>query len=102
DKVTLNVIIEADSAHEANERAEAVGLYFDGCDAGIDCHCCGDRWHRVDNDDADDEPMDYKQPIHHILTAEPRFHHAWTKDYAVIYYADGRVERIADPWQKAR
>jgi hypothetical protein len=41
------VIIEALNAAHANARAEEIGLYFNGCDAGKDCSCCGDRWYRV-------------------------------------------------------
>lgn len=37
------VIIEAKDYREANERAEEIGLYFDGCYKGLDCSCCGDR-----------------------------------------------------------
>lgn len=44
--IGVAVIVEAASVAEANERAEAIGLYFDGCDSGIDCDCCGDRWSR--------------------------------------------------------
>ncbi len=43
--ITAHVIIEAASSDDANRRAEEAGIYFDGCDAGIDCDCCGDRWH---------------------------------------------------------
>lgn len=38
------VWIEADSASEANARAKTIGIYFNGCDSGEDCECCGDRW----------------------------------------------------------
>ena len=39
--VTVNVIIEADSADDANEKAKDIGIYFNGVDEGIDCPCCG-------------------------------------------------------------
>ena len=41
------VWIEAASDTEAQERALSLGIYFDGCDEGHDCDCCGDRWYRV-------------------------------------------------------
>lgn len=54
------VIIEADSADEANDRAEGLGLYFNGTDdGGPDCPCCGDRWYRVSESDGTDEPKIY-------------------------------------------
>ncbi len=42
--LTRNVYIEANSIDEANKFAENLGVYFNGCDLGIDCFCCGDRW----------------------------------------------------------
>jgi len=50
--VAQYVFIEAYSAKEANQIAEGVGIYFDGCRDGMDCDCCGDRWYPVD------EPVD--------------------------------------------
>jgi hypothetical protein len=42
-----SVYVEAASAAYADNRAEAVGIYFDGCSDGRDCPCCGDRWSRA-------------------------------------------------------
>jgi hypothetical protein len=50
------VIIEANSADEANDRAEDIGLYFNGCDAGRDCECCGDRWWTTHDFSAAEKP----------------------------------------------
>ena len=58
-KVTVNVIIEAESAAHANELAQVVGIYFDGCYNGTDCTCCGDRWRRVNDSHASDFPAVY-------------------------------------------
>ncbi len=39
------VIVRASSFEEANEKAiKKAGVYFNGCESGIDCRCCGDRW----------------------------------------------------------
>lgn len=38
------VIIEANDSDESDRIAENIGLYFNGCDSGMDCECCGDRW----------------------------------------------------------
>lgn len=43
----INVIVEASSAAEADSIAEGLGLYFDGVG---DCSCCGDRWHKAEED----------------------------------------------------
>lgn len=44
DSVSVNVLIQATSAKEANNIAEDIGIYFDGISKGYDCSCCGDRW----------------------------------------------------------
>lgn len=55
------VIVQADNAEEANRFAESIGLYFDGVLSGIDCNCCGNRWHTVDDEDGTDEPKVYDE-----------------------------------------
>jgi hypothetical protein len=45
EEVSINVCIEASSVSAADARAENVGIYFNGCDTGQDCSCCGDRWY---------------------------------------------------------
>ncbi len=57
--LTHHVVVEAFSAAHANERAESIGLYFDG--AG-DCPCCGDRWYEAWGD-GDAEPEVYGEPV---------------------------------------
>lgn len=42
--ITHHVIIEATEPLHANALAELLGLYFNGCERGMDCNCCGDRW----------------------------------------------------------
>ena len=50
-----NVVIKADDAAQANDiAANSRDIYFDGVAKGIDCDCCGDRWHIVHDFDADD------------------------------------------------
>ena len=44
DDVALRVYVEASNYKEANSMAQGIGIYFDGCDLGLDCDCCGDRW----------------------------------------------------------
>lgn len=45
--IGYKVVVEADSDEQADAKAEEIGIYFNGCDAGIDCPCCGDRWSRA-------------------------------------------------------
>lgn len=78
-----SVCIEALDAGHANQRAESLGIYFNGCDDGMDCECCGDRWYPVSEHDADDVPSLYGQP----LAAD-----SWGP--AFIHRLDGSIEAI--------
>jgi len=62
DRVGQYVIIEADNCEKANEKAETVGIYFDGCDNDTDCSCCGDRWHR-NYEEGNKQPQIYGKTI---------------------------------------
>jgi hypothetical protein len=87
DRVCQHVIIEADSAGQANELAEDLGIYFDGCDQGIDCSCCGDRWYPA-WDDGDQEPNIYgKDPAAY----KPTFSSAGAV-YCRVFYQDGLIK----------
>ncbi|ALH46439.1 hypothetical protein ABNC92_10725 [Paenibacillus larvae] len=64
DSVCGVVIIEADTADQANKKAEEIGIYFYGCSTGNDCPCCGDRWDAQYNDaEGTDEPEIYGVPV---------------------------------------
>lgn len=87
DDIAHFVLIEADSYKEANNRAENVGVYFNGCDTGEDCPCCGDRWYELeDYDDNTNEPL--------IYGSKPNEYNGkmFKKEYR-IHYLDGRVEK---------
>lgn len=54
DTVDVNVVIEAESADQANEIAtKYLGIYFNGVDEGHERECCGDRWYPVEGDGTD-------------------------------------------------
>lgn len=82
------VIIEAENPEKANEKAEEIGIYFDGTKYGRDCPCCGDRWCEVDEYDAV-EPENLKEEFEEIKAYQKNWELSST-----IYYADGRVEDI--------
>lgn len=73
------VWIEADTIEGAINRAERLGIYFDGVRTGSDCPCCGDRWHEPEENDAVE--IDRKNDF------------VW---YHTVYIhrADGTIERI--------
>lgn len=94
DDVAHHVIIEANSAAEADEKAESIGIYFNGCDNGSDCSCCGDRWSSQWNDDSgSDVPLIYGD--------DPKMYQdMWTAPgdpICHIYRADGFKETIRQP-----
>ncbi|MEU7243398.1 DUF7296 family protein [Streptomyces sparsogenes] len=83
--ITEYVIVEADTADEANERAEGIGLYFDGVG---DCPCCGDRWYAQRRDeDGDSTPSIYDEPVE---TATSYFKWMGDSPDVFVHYADGR------------
>jgi hypothetical protein len=91
-----HVIIEADSAKEANDRAEAAGLYFDGIAKGHDCDCCGDRWSPVGGA-GDASPMVYGEKVLDWQAASDRkfdkfSNIKWMQDAeGYIHYKDGSI-----------
>ena len=74
-----HVVVEAENASDANDRAQTVGVYFDGCDDGLDCLCCGNRWSRQWSDaTGDDVPMVYGSPV--LFNGE---------NHVLVVYANG-------------
>lgn len=79
--IGVKVWIEATSAEDADRRAEAIGIYFDGCDKGMDCDCCGDRWSTAWGDGS----------------SEPKVSDEWDFNWSSTVYVhkfDGSIERI--------
>jgi hypothetical protein len=62
-----NVIVEAVDKEEANEIAQENGVYFNGCNTGADCSCCGDRWYPASDYDANDTPQIYGEELEDIV-----------------------------------
>lgn len=87
DKVKEFVIIEENDYKAANAKAEEIGLYFDGAEKGVDCSCCGDRWHPLQSDsDGADEPCLYDEPV-------KTFRDTFLREYQyVIHYLNGNIE----------
>jgi hypothetical protein len=95
--VNYMVIIEAPTAEAANERAESIGIYFNGCDVGRDCSCCGDRWSKVFSDDSTETPTIYGEPAQDYWFNE-HWPSRWGADQAIIiYYQDAPKEIIYAP-----
>ncbi len=89
ENVAHTVVIQASDARDANERAAAIGLYFDG---EGDCPCCGTRWDETSEYDGHEEPNAYGKPFR--LMSEKDAEHTfggWFNSEVRIHYADGRV-----------
>lgn len=86
--ISQHVIVEADTAADADDRAQKIGVYFDGCESGQDCSCCGDRWYEASSYNASEVPAIRGTPLEEAtatmnwMEAEPS---------AFVHYADGRV-----------
>lgn len=61
--LSTHVILEADDAEDANERAQRLGIYFDGVRNDLDCSCCGDRWCEVRTRDGNTSPTIYGESL---------------------------------------
>jgi hypothetical protein len=84
--ITHHVCIEAADAEHANLRAERIGLYFDGCDNGEDCSCCGDRWSRQWSDkEGTDAPMVYGDPAETYDPEAGAFGIRWMRDNPEVF-----------------
>ena len=94
-KVSYHVIVEADTASDANDKAESIGIYFDGDDDddadGADCPCCGPRWYMAYGE-GKELPMHYSTVITNDMLYDGDDdndnYFADTKT-GYIYYADG-------------
>jgi hypothetical protein len=87
----MYLIVEAVDAEDANRRAENAGAYFNGCDDGRDCSCCGDRWYaKWRDDEGTDEPCVYDKPFREYAASSDA--KTWQHLATRVVYMDGRVE----------
>lgn len=97
--VCHRLFIEATNAEQANRIAQDLGVYFDGCDSGMDCDCCGDRWYEADEYNAIDlkeMSESYKTELTTIedyaqLLADK---YGWTTPDARVFYLSGQRTEI--------
>ncbi len=85
--IGVAVIVEALDVDHAIQRAEKIGIYFDGCERGLDCRCCGDRWYRPWEDDGDEEPSIYGKSVYEETRSPYR-------EDAFIHRLDGTIEHV--------
>lgn len=82
--ITHYTVIEAGSAEEANDKAERLGIYFDGVASERDCPRCGDRWSPAWEKGS-------KTPAESVGFTPTTW---WMEEgrEMVVHYLDGRVE----------
>jgi hypothetical protein len=88
DGITHYVIVEATNETHALARALDIGLYFNGCDSGMDCDCCGDRWSEPYGSGTD-APEVYGKPADKYVDM---FGSRFEKGSVCVHYVDGRKE----------
>ncbi len=93
-----NTIISARNLKEANYRAEELGIYFNGCEAGMDCDCCGDRWSSQWSESKDLEPLIYGEKPEKYLTESTYS----MRETIIVHHADGtretfKIDRPKEP-----
>lgn len=103
------VIIEANTAEEANNIAESHGIYFNGCEDGKDCSCCGDRWHPANDEYGTESPQIYGVLMEgtedEIVAANPGVFSKYCSERDCdIYYSNMKKELRFDKedYQKAK
>lgn len=99
------VIIEADSPKEADGRAEQIGLYFDGCNKGIDCPCCGDRWYGTYDGKGTEKPTHYGESLYKTYKDKNivglRGMMVWDgADKLFVHYKDGTIAQYQQTKEK--
>lgn len=99
--VSVLVYVEAKDAEEADRAAQyKAGIYFNGCDEGNDCPCCGDRWYEAYS------PLSKKRVMFNLEVPSytskfkynvGEYYQRWVKPgdpFCYIYYLNGDIETI--------
>lgn len=97
DKICHMLYIEAHSYKEARKKAMDMGVYFNGCNIGLDCPRCGDRWSDYANEINLIELSDsYKMKFEKISDYAQYMsdEYGWTTPDARIFYYDETVTEI--------
>jgi hypothetical protein len=103
----IKVLVEAQSKRVAMAIAEDNEIYFNGCENGIDCECCGDRWREPWDEDGAYRPLISGVPPQEFVdpATKPKFSSpywgnrrgkVWIPEVLLIH-ADGRREEFFAP-----
>lgn len=99
EKLCHILFIEAENVQQANKIAEGLGVYFNGCDNGIDCSCCGDRWYEADgyneinlNKLSKAYKIEFNTIEDYAQCVADRY--GWTNPDSRIFYLSGKINEI--------
>lgn len=81
----VEVYVEAENAAEANALAQNKGIYFNGCESGQDCKCCGDRWCEV----GDDDGYTAKEMSETVRSDLSGYHYKFSQVACIIHTLEG-------------
>lgn len=99
--VSIHVLIQAASTGEADIKAQDIGIYFNGCESGNDCDCCGNRWNGADWPVDEFSVYYWKERDRKVFNNVRDYAQAvadesiWAEDgkpSVIVYYADGSKE----------
>lgn len=96
EKLCHRLIIQAETELTAIEKVQDMGVYFDGCEKGIDCDCCGDRWYEPSEVDIKRSANAYKKKFKNIEQYAQHManEYGWTYPDVRIFYANGAMTEI--------
>lgn len=88
--IAHRVVIEADSEEAAEEKAFSIGIYYNGCDEGRDCECCGDRWYGCEELDLKDLSKGWEKDFESVENYMQYLadKYGWTNPDCIIHYKD--------------
>lgn len=80
------IIIEAETADEAENKLRELGEKVDGF--WNYCSCCGERWYvDFDEDEGKEEPCYYEDPVTSVVES-------FFTTYVYVHYYDGTFKKI--------
>ena len=107
DKLTHRLYIEAADEAEATRIAEDLGVYFNGCEDGMDCECCGDRWYgctqieipRIDGLHTKEEADQYAIKYGGTVRPATKWKPSGKRAFEVVYdNVENYVKYMVDRW----
>lgn len=95
DAFSVFTLIEADTRKDAVQKAETLGIYFDGRDKGLDCICCGDRWSKPSELDTNTFPEICRQDVSKgVYTCDTKQWKNNEHPEGFIHYANGKIVQV--------